>query len=1191
MYAKCSDLASARRIFDLIIKKSIFSWTLMIAGYAHSDHPLEALHLFRRLVRTDFRPDPPIDLGSISIAKEMEDYISLNELEFDLQIQTSLIHLYSKCGSIKKAQEVFEEVADKDLTVWSFMINSYAIHGMGKEAIDLFRKMTTTEGIIPDAVVYTSVLLACGDAGLVEDGLKYFLRDALGSTSASLGPLLSACRIHGNVELGELAAVKLLEFSPGSSGNYVLMANLYTSFGACNEKIDRWIMPISSDSYPTIGLEYLSTLSANDGLSGAMRALISEASTVFAHCSSSYIEANMKVESTASELLRADNLKSDLENNKNQFNDTVETLERAAAKLARLEEMKEELEKQIRTTNANIMACRKEQNTTRKRKRDVYVEGKALKAQMDVMKEKVPRLQHEHDLAKENQEEIKAECYGIQLSGQKYRTVEICALDQYRRIPNKKIQNVLKVSFDGLEEFEKEIFLDIACCFNGCELKDVKRILCAHYNVDSLEYGLKVLVEKSLIKMDAYRGIILHALIQDMGRDIVHQESPKKPGKHSRLWILEDIVQGSDKIEMIHMDFPKFEKVIRWDGEAFKKMRNLKTLFIRHTYFSQGPKYLPNWLRVLNWEEYPSPCLPLDFHPEGLVIFQLSGKSIQSVRFLEKQKYMSLTVINLDDSNVEEIPDISGVPNLVNLSLNMCLNLIKIDESIVFLDRLSVLSAQGYTNNFEKVTSARSEVDVEEEQGSPMAPLEAKHSACKLPDLLHESFTTYLTWFRNVEDLDLSEHNFTVLDESLKELCSLRSLSLNGCRELREIKGIPPNIKYFSARNCISLTYASKNMLLNKELHEDGAKDFVLPSSSIPKWVEHSSNNDSISFWFRNKLPEISLCVLVGPAVDLSRTHICPEFIINSSRGQAEHLESVETSNQLVDHIFITDPKLMKSKVNEVILKNEWNHVVCTIKSCGQRGPAIKKLGIYFHKDRSSVANIQFIDPLLHKEELIMGNFQINMQQQKYMASHERRLSLDLPLGMSFSLNDHVSREPNSSVQGPCVDDLCTLRLGLGYIDLPCHASSERDYGSDSTLLSLATQAVLDHPANILAEYSQSPFLAETQNLQAPLFPSSLSGMAIREEFHHKTCCTVLPTTTDDDADDLEMEGFYASLDAETNCSWMLNIAETRLDYLSSLSANDGLSGAMRALISEASTVFAHCSSSYIEARGVWFCP
>ncbi|RYR06874.1 hypothetical protein Ahy_B05g074196 [Arachis hypogaea] len=109
--------------------------------------------------------------------------------------------------------------------------------------------------------------------------------------------------------------------------------------------------------------------------------------------------------------------------------------------------------------------------------------------------------------------------------------------------------------------------------------------------------------------------------------------------------------------------------------------------------------------------------------------------------------------------------------------------------------------------------------------------------------------------------------------------------------------------------------------------------------------------------------------------------------------------------------------------------------------------------------------------------------------------------------------------------------------------------------------------------------------------------------MAIREEFHHKTCCTVMPTTTDesfgnqvdvsqdDDADDLEMEGFYASLDAETNVisfspneetmealkialdfitnnndalvfldAQHCSIMKTSLDDLSSLSANDGLS-------------------------------
>jgi len=280
MYAKCGNLTSARRIFDLIIEKSMLSWTSMIAGYVHLGHPGEALDLFRRMIRTDIRPNGATlatvvsacaDLGSLSIGQEIEEYIFLNGLESDQQVQTSLIHMYSKCGSIVKAREVFERVTDKDLTVWTSMINSYAIHGMGNEAISLFHKMTTAEGIMPDAIVYTSVFLACSHSGLVEEGLKYFksmqkdfgitptvehctcLIDLLGRVgqldlalnaiqgmppdvqAQVWGPLLSACRIHGNVELGELATVRLLDSSPGSSGSYVLMANLYTSLGKWKE--------------------------------------------------------------------------------------------------------------------------------------------------------------------------------------------------------------------------------------------------------------------------------------------------------------------------------------------------------------------------------------------------------------------------------------------------------------------------------------------------------------------------------------------------------------------------------------------------------------------------------------------------------------------------------------------------------------------------------------------------------------------------------------------------------------------------------------------------------------------------------------------------------------------------------------------------------------------------------------------
>jgi hypothetical protein len=53
------------------------------------------------------------------------------------------------------------------------------------------------------------------------------------------------------------------------------------------------------------------------------------------------------------------------------------------------------------------------------------------------------------------------------------------ALDTYEKIPHQNIQEILRVSYDGLKEFEKEIFLDIACFFKGYKLSDVMNILCS----------------------------------------------------------------------------------------------------------------------------------------------------------------------------------------------------------------------------------------------------------------------------------------------------------------------------------------------------------------------------------------------------------------------------------------------------------------------------------------------------------------------------------------------------------------------------------------------------------------------------------------------------------------------------------------------------------------------------------------
>ena len=97
-----------------------------------------------------------------------------------------------------------------------------------------------------------------------------------------------------------------------------------------------------------------------------------------------------------------------------------------------------------------------------------------------------------------------------------------------------------------MEEEQKNVFLDIVCCFNRYALTEVIDILRAHYG-DRMKYHIGVLVEKSLIKKKfSWYGrvprVTMHDLIEDMRKEIVRQESPKEPEKRSRLWLPEDII-------------------------------------------------------------------------------------------------------------------------------------------------------------------------------------------------------------------------------------------------------------------------------------------------------------------------------------------------------------------------------------------------------------------------------------------------------------------------------------------------------------------------------------------------------------------------------------------------------------------------------------------------------------------------
>ena len=96
---------------------------------------------------------------------------------------------------------------------------------------------------------------------------------------------------------------------------------------------------------------------------------------------------------------------------------------------------------------------------------------------------------------------------------------------------------MLQVSFDGLDQIEKDIFLNIACFFNDKNRDDVIKIL--DYLELHAKIGLRVLIDKSLIKLHENQ-LWMHDLLQEMGRDIVCQEC-KDPEERSRLWSFDDI--------------------------------------------------------------------------------------------------------------------------------------------------------------------------------------------------------------------------------------------------------------------------------------------------------------------------------------------------------------------------------------------------------------------------------------------------------------------------------------------------------------------------------------------------------------------------------------------------------------------------------------------------------------------------
>ncbi|GMH19281.1 hypothetical protein Nepgr_021122 [Nepenthes gracilis] len=276
-YCKAGDMTMARTLFDKmpVNKAHLVPWTVIISGYAKKGFPKEAMSLYDEMWKNGFKPDDAAIISIISACAESgllvlgeKVHASIEGITFapSIWVSNALIDMYAKCGSVKRALDIFEGMGRRDLVSWNAIIHGLGIHGHGERALRLFSRMRE-ECFQPDKVTLIGVLCACTHAGFVDEGICYFytmeddygiipqiehygcLIDLLGRggrleqashlvhsmpmepNAIIWGALLGACRMHYDVGLAKEVIDRLVNLEPSDAGIFSVLSNIYAATG------------------------------------------------------------------------------------------------------------------------------------------------------------------------------------------------------------------------------------------------------------------------------------------------------------------------------------------------------------------------------------------------------------------------------------------------------------------------------------------------------------------------------------------------------------------------------------------------------------------------------------------------------------------------------------------------------------------------------------------------------------------------------------------------------------------------------------------------------------------------------------------------------------------------------------------------------------------------------------------------
>ena len=184
MLLKNGEMAAAEQLFYAMSDRSVRTWTSMISGFAKSADPKSAIRLFREMQSEGIHANEATVVavlsacavvGDLELGRELHLFAQRQGFLSNIRLCNALIDMYVKSGCSEDAQNLFEKMPERTVVSWSTMICGFAMHGRGQEAMELFSKMIMA-GVNPNGVTFVGLLHACSHMGMVDHGRQIFAR-------------------------------------------------------------------------------------------------------------------------------------------------------------------------------------------------------------------------------------------------------------------------------------------------------------------------------------------------------------------------------------------------------------------------------------------------------------------------------------------------------------------------------------------------------------------------------------------------------------------------------------------------------------------------------------------------------------------------------------------------------------------------------------------------------------------------------------------------------------------------------------------------------------------------------------------------------------------------------------------------------------------------------------------------------